>query len=401
MAGHDLLADPVDVRRSISLTGQYAAVDDMLTGDENLRMMARLLHLRPREAADRSAELLAEFGLEDARDRRVKTYSGGMRRRLDLAISMIVRPALLFLDEPTTGLDPRSREQLWGTVRKLADEGVTVLLTTQYLAEADQLADRIAMLDHGRIVAQGSADELKSSLRGEVVRLQFADPGDYKRALREVDAIRADERLRLVEVGTDGAAASVYRLLGRLQAAGAPAARVSVDRPSLDDVFMYLTETRPTNVRTEQNASIHDHAYALSDTSVMITRCMRRSLRDPEAFFTALMLPVMLMLLFVYIFGGDLNTGGKYVNYVVPGLIVLCAGFGAGTTAVVVATDMSSGIVDRFRSMPIARLVGAGRAHRRQPGPQPARDRAGDRGRPRRRLAPDRLAGCGGSARSP
>jgi ABC-2 type transport system ATP-binding protein len=256
VAGRDLLADPVAVRRSISLTGQYAAVDDMLTGDENLRMMARLLHLRPREAADRSAALLAEFGLEDARDRRVKTYSGGMRRRLDLAISMIVRPALLFLDEPTTGLDPRSREQLWGTVRKLADEGVTVLLTTQYLAEADQLADRIALLDHGRIVAEGSADELKSSLRGEVARLQFADPADYKRALREVAAIRADERLRTIEVGTDGSAASIYRLLGLLQAAGAPAARVSVDRPSLDDVFMSLTENATENVRTEQNASI-------------------------------------------------------------------------------------------------------------------------------------------------
>ena len=256
VAGRDLLVDPVGVRRSISLTGQYAAVDDMLTGDENLRMMARLLHLRPREAADRSAELLAEFGLADASDRRVKTYSGGMRRRLDLAISMIVRPALLFLDEPTTGLDPRSREQLWGTVRKLSDEGVTVLLTTQYLAEADALADRIAMLDHGRIVAQGSADELKSSVRGEVVRLQFADQADYKRALREVDAISADERLRTVEVGTDGSAASVYALLGLLQAAGAPAARVSVDRPSLDDVFLSLTESQTANTRTEENASI-------------------------------------------------------------------------------------------------------------------------------------------------
>ena len=261
VAGRDLLTDPVAVRRSISLTGQYAAVDDMLTGDENLRMMARLLHLRPREAADRSAGLLAEFGLADARDRRVKTYSGGMRRRLDLAISMIVRPALLFLDEPTTGLDPRSREQLWGTVRKLADEGVTVLLTTQYLAEADQLADRIALLDHGRIVAEGSADELKSSLGGEVVRLQFADPGDYKRALREVDAIGADERLRTVKVGTDGSAASVYRLLGQLQAAGAPAARVSVDRPSLDDVFLSLTDSLTDNrgaenARTEENASL-------------------------------------------------------------------------------------------------------------------------------------------------
>ena len=184
MAGHDLLDDPVGVRRSISLTGQYAAVDDMLTGDENLRMMARLLHLRPREAADRSAELLAEFGLEDARDRRVKTYSGGMRRRLDLAISMIVRPALLFLDEPTTGLDPRSREQLWGAVRKLADEGVTVLLTTQYLAEADSAGrpDRDARPRPDRRRGQRRRAQVEPARRGRAApvrrprRLQARPP---------------------------------------------------------------------------------------------------------------------------------------------------------------------------------------------------------------------------------
>src|SRR6202020_2281465 len=152
VAGHDLLADPVGVRRSISLTGQYAAIDDKLTGRENLEMMARLLHLPRRAAAARAAELLAAFDLADARDRRAGTYSGGMKRRLDLAITMIERPALVFLNEPTTGLDPRSREQVWGTVRDLADDGVTILLTTQYLDEADQLADTIAMLDHGRIV---------------------------------------------------------------------------------------------------------------------------------------------------------------------------------------------------------------------------------------------------------
>jgi ABC-2 type transport system ATP-binding protein len=244
VAGHDLLADPVGVRRSISLTGQYAAVDDLLTGAENLRMMARLLHLSPPAARARSAELLAEFGLLEARDRRVKTYSGGMRRRLDLAIAMIARPPLLFLDEPTTGLDPRSREQLWGTVRGLANEGVTVLLTTQYLEEADHLADVIWMLDHGRIVATGTADQLKSSLGGEVVRLQFADPAGYRRALGSVTAIRSDERLRTVEVATDGSAVAVHDLLGLLATAGAPAARVSVDRPSLDDVFLSLTESR-------------------------------------------------------------------------------------------------------------------------------------------------------------
>jgi ABC-2 type transport system ATP-binding protein len=164
VAGHDLLADPVGVRRSISLTGQYAAVDDMLTGEENLRMMARLRHLPPRAARDRAAELLAQFDLADARRRLVKTYSGGMRRRLDLAVSLVARPELLFLDEPTTGLDPRSRDQLWSAVKDLAGDGVTVLLTTQYLAEAEQLADNVAVLHQGRIVAEGTAGELKSSL---------------------------------------------------------------------------------------------------------------------------------------------------------------------------------------------------------------------------------------------
>jgi ABC-2 type transport system ATP-binding protein len=164
VAGHDLLADPLGVRRSISLTGQYAAVDDMLTGEENLRMMARLRHLPPRAARERTTALLAEFGLADARRRLVKTYSGGMRRRLDLAASLIARPELLFLDEPTTGLDLRSREQLWSAVAGLAADGVTVLLTTQYLAEAEQLASRIGVLHQGRIVAEGTAGELKAGL---------------------------------------------------------------------------------------------------------------------------------------------------------------------------------------------------------------------------------------------
>jgi ABC-2 type transport system ATP-binding protein len=182
VAGCDLLADPVGVRRAISLTGQYAAVDDMLTGEENLRMMARLRHLGPREARDRAARLLAEFDLDDARRRLVKTYSGGMRRRLDLAASLVARPELLFLDEPTTGLDPRSRDQLWVAVRELAADGVTVLLTTQYLAEAEQLADRVALLHQGRIAAEGTADELMSSVGAtsldEVFLALTAAPGN-------------------------------------------------------------------------------------------------------------------------------------------------------------------------------------------------------------------------------
>jgi ABC-2 type transport system ATP-binding protein len=245
IAGHDLLADPAGVRRSISLTGQYAAVDDLLTGQENLEMMARLLGLARRAARARADELLAAFGLAGARHRRARAYSGGMRRRLDLAISMIVRPRLLFLDEPTSGLDPRSREQVWGAVRDLADDGVTILLTTQYLEEADQLAGMIAVLDRGRVIASGTADELKSGLGTEVVRLQFTDDASYELAVRSLRAVRADRRLGVVEVETGGSADDVHQILARLAGANLAAARISTHRPSLDDVFLALTGSGP------------------------------------------------------------------------------------------------------------------------------------------------------------
>jgi ABC-2 type transport system ATP-binding protein len=243
IAGHDLLTDPVGVKRSISLTGQYAAVDEKLTGRENLEMMAQLLRLSRRAARARAGEMLAEFDLADAGDRRAAKYSGGMRRRLDLAISMLAQPRVLFLDEPTTGLDLRSREQMWSTVRRLAGEGVTVLLTTQYLEEADQLADTVAVLDHGRVVAQGTPDELKAGLGAEVVRLHFADLAGYERAIGRLDAVRTDDRLHTIDVATEGTAGEIFQILGRLQAAGAPAHRVSTYRPSLDDVFLSVTGT--------------------------------------------------------------------------------------------------------------------------------------------------------------
>ena len=243
IAGHDLRADPMGVRASISLTGQHVAIDDVLTGRENLEMMGRLLRLSPAKSRARATDLLVEFDMVEAGDRRVKTYSGGMKRRLDLAISMIERPQLMFLDEPTTGLDPRSREQLWATVRRIVADGVTVLLTTQYLEEADQLADTIAMLDRGEIVASGTPEELKATLGGEVVRLQFADESDFERALACLLVERAHEHIRAVDVATEGSAAEVYDLLARLESAGTPAARVSTYRPTLDDVFLSLTAT--------------------------------------------------------------------------------------------------------------------------------------------------------------
>jgi ABC-2 type transport system ATP-binding protein len=241
ICGHDLLGDPRSVKRSISLTGQFAAVDDLLSGQENLEMMAQLGHLPRSAARSRTEQLLADFDLTGVRHRRVSTYSGGLRRRLDLAISMIERPQLLFLDEPTSGLDPRSRDQLWTTVRRLVDDGVTILLTTQYLEEADQLADTIAVLDRGRIVAQGSTDELKANIGSEVLRLEFADIASYRCALDLLETVRSDEHLRILEVATDGTAIDVHATLGRLIAAGTAAQNMSIHRPSLDDVFLALT----------------------------------------------------------------------------------------------------------------------------------------------------------------
>jgi ABC-2 type transport system ATP-binding protein len=241
IAGHDLLTEAVAVKRAMSLTGQHAAVDDVLTGRENLEMMGRLRHLSRHDARHRAAALLTEFDLDDAADRRVSTYSGGMRRRLDLAVSLIERPQLLFLDEPTTGLDPRSRESLWASVRGLVEDGVTVLLTTQHLAEADQLADTIAVLRRGRIVAQGTADELKSGVGAEVVRLQFADVDTLQRARNRFPAAASNERLRTLDLAGDGTPQTMLRVLATLEAADVPATTVSTYRPSLDDVFMTLT----------------------------------------------------------------------------------------------------------------------------------------------------------------
>jgi len=240
VAGHDLLADPMGVKRQISLTGQFAAVDDVLTGRENLALMARLRRLSGRAARGRTAELLETFGLTDAADRRAGTYSGGMKRRLDLAMGMIERPRLLFLDEPTTGLDPRSREQLWDTTVRLVEEGVTILLTTQYLEEADRLADTIAVLDRGRIVARGTAEELKARVGGATLRLRLAD-GDT------------------LEVPTDGSTDDIRRTLERLDAEGVHAPDVSIVRPTLDDVFLHLTDDgarRPEPIHAELKEAI-------------------------------------------------------------------------------------------------------------------------------------------------
>jgi ABC-2 type transport system ATP-binding protein len=238
IAGYDVLRQPARVRGVISLTGQSAAVDENQTGRENLVMVGRLMHLGRPAARCRTGELLEQFGLTDAMDRRVKTYSGGMRRRLDLAMSLIARPRVIFLDEPTTGLDPASRSMMWDTIGELVRDGTTIVLTTQYLEEADRLADRIALLDHGRIVATGTADALKSQVGGERIELRFRSDPELLKATGVLDGA-ADQDV--LSIPSDGTAAHLHHVLDVLRDNGLQPERVSSHRPTLDDVFLALT----------------------------------------------------------------------------------------------------------------------------------------------------------------
>ncbi|MFI0465260.1 ATP-binding cassette domain-containing protein [Saccharopolyspora sp. 5N102] len=245
VAGYDVLRQPVAVRSRIGLTGQYASVDEELTGIENLVLIGRLLEMPKRDAKARAAELLERFDLTDAGGRAIKTYSGGMRRRLDLAASLIGRPEVLYLDEPTTGLDPRSRNQVWDMVRTLSAEGVTVLLTTQYLEEADQLADRISVIDHGRVVADGRADELKRRVGGQTLQVRPTDLANVpavRRILAELTgaepATNDDSGLLTTPVDDPVLLSTLVR---RLDDAGITADELALRLPSLDEVFLAIT----------------------------------------------------------------------------------------------------------------------------------------------------------------
>jgi oleandomycin transport system ATP-binding protein len=245
VCGYDVVDDAVQVRQLIALTGQYASVDDQLTGTENLMMIGRLLGLRRPVARARAREMIERFELTDAAGRAVRTYSGGMRRRLDLAASLLGRPEVLFLDEPTTGLDPRARSQMWDTVRGVIAGGATVLLTTQYLEEADELADRIAVIDHGLVVAAGTPDELKAKTGAQTLVVRAADQGLTPQLLTAVAEITGAEPEVRHDTGLVTAAASdpamVPAIVRRLDEGGVVLAELSLRLPSLDEVFMTLT----------------------------------------------------------------------------------------------------------------------------------------------------------------
>ncbi|WP_338897492.1 ATP-binding cassette domain-containing protein [Streptomyces sp. TG1A-60] len=242
LAGHDLDREPDAVRKLIGVTGQFAAVDNLLNAEENLMLMADLHHLPRREGRRRAADLLTRFDLTEAARKPVATYSGGMRRKLDLAMTLVGDPRIIFLDEPTTGLDPRSRRTMWGIIRSLvADDGVTVFLTTQYLEEADRLADRIAVLDGGKLVAEGTAEELKRRIPGGHISLKFADPVALDLAASHLAATSRDDEELTLQIPSDGTVPTLRAVLDILDTAGITPEALSQHTPDLDDVFLTLT----------------------------------------------------------------------------------------------------------------------------------------------------------------
>ncbi len=254
VGGHDVVTDPQAVRAVIGVTGQFSAVDGLITGEENMLLMADLHHLSKAEGRRVAAELLERFDLVDAAKKSASTYSGGMKRRLDIAMTLVGGPRIIFLDEPTTGLDPRSRHTMWGIIRGLVADGVTVFLTTQYLEEADELADRIAVLNDGKIAAEGTAEELKRIVPGGHVKLRFTDPDTYRNAASALTGAAPDEEALSLRIPSDGSQRELRSILDWLDSAGIEADELTVHTPDLDDVFFALTGPADAPDQLKENA---------------------------------------------------------------------------------------------------------------------------------------------------
>ena len=390
--GIDVDDDPQAVRERIGLAGQYAAVDENLTGYENLRLVGLLTHLPERVVRGRADELLAWFDLADARNRPVRTYSGGMRRRLDLAAALVHRPPVLFLDEPTTGLDPRSRTDLWGVISQLVGEGATVLLTTQYLEEADLLADRIVVIDRGEVIAEGTSSELKANIGQTIIEIDLADPGNaaaspirarHARPVRCRDRRphrRAQGERRVARRGRGGAhlgprrpRAGLARAAGtdarrrlpvahRSRRRGAAARGRTVGGRARARARCRMTTTTLTTPALEPRRR-SALGWAIADTRAITWRNLVTLRRLPQLLVFSTIQPVIFVLLFRYVFGGAIHIPGvDYVNYLMPGIFAQTVTFGAIQTGIGLAEDLHKGLIERFRSLPMSRsAVLAGR----------------------------------------
>src|SRR5580704_14537013 len=410
--GRDVVHDAAGVRELLGLTGQFAAVDEILTGRENLQMFGRLFDLSAADARARADELLERFDLADAADRPARTYSGGMRRRLDLASSLLTRPRVLFLDEPTTGLDPRSRIEIWAVVRELVRDGTTLLLTTQYLEEADQLAEQIAVIDHGRVIAQGTGSELKDRVGGQILEVELVSPAqrdDARAALSGIGCGEPEPGERLAQLTLPAPRDGLEMIedaASALRKAGIAVSDLGLRRPTLDDVFLQLTGAPPSengagagaangDGRPERPRATSSSAAALAarspspprpvprrpprwrrrtarevrgdftDANVVTGRNLRHFVRQPDLLIFSTIQPIMFVLLFTYVFGGaishSLPPGVSYIDYLLPGILIQSVTFRASQTAVGLSEDLKLGVIDRFRSMPMARsavLVG-------------------------------------------
>ena len=388
---HDVVTESARVRELLALTGQFAAVDELLTGRENLQMFGRLFGLSRAQAGRRASELLDRFELVEAADRTAKTYSGGMRRRLDLASSLLTQPRVLFLDEPTTGLDPRSRNEIWEIVRDLRREGTTILLTTQYLEEADQLADEIAVIDHGRVIAEGTGNELKDRVGGHILEVELTDVqqrDEARAALLRIGCGQPEEDGRPDRLTLPAPRESlvlVEEAAAELRRAGIGVSEMGLRGPTLDDVFLQLTGQAPSENGRPEGAvavpesparrprrlwrprapSLRDAESSVTDIAVVTMRNLRHFWRQPDLLIFSTIQPVMFVLLFVYVFSGAIGKalppGISYVEYLLPGIFVQSVTFRASQTAVGLSEDLRRGVIDRFRSMPMGRsavLVG-------------------------------------------
>jgi ABC transporter DrrB family efflux protein len=374
VCGVDVAREPQRVRSLLGLAGQAAAVDALLTGRENLELVGRLYGLGAAERRRRADEVLERFDLVDAADRRAGTYSGGMRRRLDLGATLVGRPAVMLLDEPTAGLDPRSRNELWALVDEVAADGTTVLLTSQHLEEVERLADRIVVIDEGVVIADGSGDELKRAVGGDVLEARVVDVASLERAMSLLGDLGSGEPVvdrdeHRISIPTRDGVGALVTAARRLDDATIELADLGLRHPSLDDVFFALTGDGATRIELAPSSATDLGAasappppaarHTMSDLLAISGRYVRRMARTPQVIVLAVAQPIVFVLMLDAVFGGIVSqvSGDDYIQFLVPGVLVMNIVLGGTVTSGGIAEDIRDGIIDRFRSLPMSRAA--------------------------------------------